>query len=379
MSSSKLAWFRQVPLVALALSFSFLAACDDDGGPGTTGTDVDPTVANAVLDSVLQSFIDDNPSAQAAGGPIGGFITALTSQQPVAPPTVIRMPLNAGVAAGGTRVSEILNVLRLASAPGSPLASASIPSNLVGATCVWNFDTSAGWLDDTSRRGLCGTGNCIRFALYPLGADGLPNSQTEIGYIDITDETILGGGGVFNINVTILSQADGVTALDYGVSGTLSETTVNLTMSGTLSDATSTLPIVFTILGSPADFSTSFGIQAGGFAIGLTFAFNESTGYDYVAIATDLTNDDEIRIVVGVDFADSIKPGSEIAFNGQTVATLSGTADFVTATAVEGSGLTAGQLQAFVALFGTFQEFFGDMAGLFAFAVANTGNTVIIE
>jgi hypothetical protein len=270
-------------------------------------------------------------------------------------------------------------VLRSLTSPAEPFASVAIPSSLVGATCIWNFDTvNPGWADDTNRRGLCGTGNCIRFALYPLGVDGLPTSQTESGYIDITDATTVGGAG-FNIDVSILSEVDAVTLLDYGVSGTLSETSLNLTMSGSVSDGTNQLPLGFTIGGSTSSFSTGYTVTIGGFAVSLTFTSDESTGFGYVLSVVDLAEDDETQIIVGIDLQGAITPDSRITFNGTTIATLSGSGDSVTITAADGSGLTEQQLFAFASLFDSLEGLFSELAGLFAFAMANTGNPVIIQ
>jgi hypothetical protein len=277
----------------------------------------------------------------------------------------------------GGSVLEAANLLRLATSPAASPALASIPANLVGATCVWNF-ASPGWADDTSRRGLCGTGNCIRFVLYPLGVDGLPSSQTEVGYIDVTDETTVGGSG-FNIDVSILSEVDAATLLDYGVTGTLSETMANLTMSGSVSDGVSDLPLTFTIGGNPASFSTGFTVTVGGFNVGIDFTSDEASGFSYTFSVVDVAEGNEIEVNIGVDLEWMVTSGSEITLNGETIATLSGTNASVTVTPVEGSGLTEEQIFAYLPLFDTMQGFFTELAGLFAFAMASTGSTVIIQ
>ncbi len=374
MKKAKQAWFRNVPLLALFLSFTVLA-CEDETGPGEVTPPVDPAAAQAALDSVVSEFFEDNPSVRTTNGPLGGFITAITGIQPVAPPSLTGSPAEAGFGALGGRVLDAATLLRLATSPVASPAFASIPAGLVGATCIWNF-ASPGWADDTSRRGLCGTGNCIRFALYPLGVDGLPSSQTENGHIDITDETTVGGGG-FNINVSILSDIDAATRLDYGVTGMLSETTVNLTLSGSVSDGVSQLPLTFTIGGSPANFSTGFTVTAGDFNVGLDFMSDEASGFSYAFSVAQ--GGDEVEVFVGIDLQGMVTSGSEITLNGETIATLSGTSASVSVNPVGGTGFTQQQILAFVPLFNTMQIFFTDIAGLFAFAMASTGNTVIIS
>ncbi len=359
----------------LVLSFTVLAACEDDTGPDP-GTGVDPEVAQAALDSVVSDFFEDNTSVRTTNGPLGGFITAITGLQPVAPFLLSRTPANPGALGG--QVLDAASLLRLATSPVGPPAFASIPAGLVGATCIWNF-ASPGWADDTSRRGLCGTGNCIRFALYPLGVDGLPSSQTEVGYIDITDETTVGGVGAFNIDVSILSEVDAATLLDYGVTGTLSETMVNLTMSGSVSNGVNQLPLTFTIGGSPINFSTGFTLTIGGFNVGLDFTSDESSGYSYAFSVVDVAGGDEIEVIIGIDLEGMVTSGSEITLNGETIAPLSGNSASVTVTPVQGSGLTEQQIFAFIPLFNAMQGFFTELAGLFAFAMSSTGNTVIIQ
>lgn len=373
--NSKLAWLRHVPFLVLFLSFTVLAACEDETGPEQVTT-VDPEAAQSALDSVVSDFFEDNPSVRTTNGPLGGFITAVTGLQPLAPPLLSSSPASPG--AMGSRLLDAATLLRFATSPAATPAFASIPTNLVGATCIWNF-SSPGWADDTSRRGLCGTGNCIRFALYPLGVDGLPSSQTENGYIDITDETTAGGVGSFNIDVSILSEVDMATLLDYGVTGTLSETMVNLTMSGSVSNGVNQLPLTFTIGGSPVNFSTGFTVTVGGFNVGLDFMSDELSGFSYAFSVVDVQGGDEIEVMVGIDLEGMVTSGSEITLNGETIATLSGTSASVTVTPVQGSGLTEQQIFAFIPLFNAMQGFFTELAGLFAFAMSSTGNTVIIQ
>jgi hypothetical protein len=366
-----LAGVRRIPLSMLFASFFVLAACDDD----TTSpalADADPEVARAVMDSVVQSYFEDNPSVLSANGPLGGFITAITGLQPaVAPALDLSTP---GSVSGSTfrATRDAFRLFPSIALGGGPLAS-SIPTGLVGATCIWNFDpVSPNWADDTSRRGLCGTGNCIRFALYPLGVDGLPSSQTETGYMDITDESSLQ-----NIDVSIFSQVDGATRLDYGVTGTLTETTINLTMSGSVSDGASSLPLDLTISGNQTTYTTTYSLTAGGLDISYAFSFDEAAGFSYVFGIVDGSGD-ELRLILGIESDGSIATDSRVTLNNNTIATISGTSETVTVTPTSESGLTELQAAGFVSLFGAAQEGLFQIGGLFNFAMANTGRFVYL-
>lgn len=366
-----LAASRRIPLLMLIASFFVLAACEDD----TTSpalADADPEVARAVMDSVVQSYFEDNPSVLSANGPLGGFITAITGLQPAVAPAFGLSASGTGSGATFGTTPDAFSLFRSIGLAAGPLAS-SIPTDLVGATCIWNFDpVNPNWADDTSRRGLCGTGNCIRFMLYPLGVDGLPSSQTETGYFDITDES-----GLQNIDVSILSQVDGATRLDYGVTGTLTETTINLTMSGSVSDGASSLPLNLTIAGNQTSYTTTYSLTASGLDISYSFSFDEATGIDYEFSIVDGSGD-ELAVILGIDSNGMIASDSRVTLNGSTIATISGTSETVTVTPTSDSGLTELQAAGFVSLFGSAQEAFFQMGGLFNFAMANTGQFVYL-
>lgn len=364
---------RRTPLLTFCATSLVLAACDK---VATSPVLTDPDGARAVMDSVVQSYFEDNPSVLSANGPLGGFITAIAGLQPAVAPAPVLSPGSVRWAVAGTAGGSF-SPLR-APAPGYGLLTTSIPTNLVGATCIWNFDTvSPNWADDTSRRGLCGTGNCIRFVLYPLGLDGLPSSQTETGYMDITDGSTLAGGAVQNVDAAILSEIDGQTRLDYAVSGTLSDATLDLDMSGSASDGASSLPFDLTISGSQASYATTYSLTAGGLDFSYLLSVDEVTGFDYSLKFVDGAGG-TTEISLGIDSNGMIVSGSRITFNSNTVATISGTSDSFAVTPTSDSGITDAQAASYVSLFGSAQELFFQLGGLFGFAMASTGNSLFL-
>ncbi len=368
-----LAWFKQIPIIALALAIFALAACEDDTTNPMPGQVGDPALAAAVLDSVIQSFFDDNEAVGSVGGVLGGFITQVTGSQPSI------APLSIGPAEGwrGLRFSAALaesrRALTLATGP------AAVPDNLLGVTCIWDLAQNAYVGDPQPPRAAPPLG--ISFRLYTLNpATGLPAGPTlsDIGFVDIVD--LADNPDVVtppdSIDVTMVSDVQGATVLDYAVRGNLSLAGFNLNMAGYVADdAGSQVPFDFTVTGDATSTSTSTDVTVGSIVLGLDFDFSETAGFDYVVTVNDGTN--TYGFTLGIDLLGMVKSGSVVTFNGSTIATITGNEEIITITP-SGTTLTTQQIAALNTLFGSAQGFFLKMALLFAFGVNNTGNSVII-
>ncbi len=320
-----------VSLTALAFSLSVTAACDDTTTTGGAG--LDALAAQAVVDSVVTKYIDDN-GAVGSLNDLGSLITQITSLQDPAPPFA-----------------------------GSP---SRIPSALLGATCAWDTLTQ-GYFDDQTRRGE-GPPDAVRFLFYTTDSGtGLPvRPLEETGWVDVSDSSI---GTTIDVSIAA-GDINGNTLLDYGISGTYGAT-LNLLMSGHLSDGVDQLTFAFDVFADEVSGSSSLAMDFDGFAFDFDLDFSETGGTSYMASLTDPQNH-SIEVMLGFDNMGDVIAGSGVKFNDVTVAEFSGTIDQQNLVPVEGSDLTQQDIAALGLMFGVAQQGFFALDFLFSFGLQNT-------
>ncbi|NIN71783.1 MAG: hypothetical protein GTO46_07585 [Gemmatimonadetes bacterium] len=332
MRTSRLSFL--VPVTSLALSLSVIAGCDDETS-GLNG-DIDPATAAALVDGIIDGLGNDNESLGALIGGLGDLITDLTSIQD--PP-----PLSADA------VPQL------------------IPSALLGSTCAWDF-TGSSWFDDTSRTGAPEDG--IRFVLYRVDAMGMPMSAgEEFGDIDIRDFT---SGD--NIDVDITAREASTTVMDYGVGGTLGQSSYNLTSSGFVSDGTANRDFDVSVTGSAAGSNVSMSLQVGTYDITLG-STSDASGFTNMGSIVETASGSSLAIELIFDFESGVDPSSGVELNGVKVAEFTSDERLV---AVEGSGLTAAELSLLEGLYDGLGEVFDLVGYLFLFGLDNTGRTLPI-
>ncbi len=333
MRTSRLSFL--VPVTALALSFSFIAACDDETS-GLNG-DIDPATAASLVDGIIDGLGEDNESLGALIGGLGELITDLTSIQDPPP---------------------------LAADAGPQL----IPSALLGSTCAWDF-TGISWFDDTSRMGAPEDG--IRFVLYRVDTMGMPISAgEEFGDIDIRDFT---SGD--NINVDITAREAGTTSMDYGLTGTLGQTSYNLMAAGIVSDGTSDLDFAATAMGSATGSSGTVTIQVGTYDISLG-NISDASGFTNSGSIVETSSGSTLEIALAYDFEGGVDASSSgVWLNGVKIAELTNDERLV---AVGGSGLTAAELSLLEDTYFGLGEVFFLVGYLLEFGLDNTGRTLPI-
>jgi hypothetical protein len=323
-----------VPVTALALSFAFIAGCDDETS-GLNG-DIDPATAASLVDGIIEGLGDDNESLGALIAGLGPLITDLTSIQD--PP-----PLSADA------VPQL------------------IPSALLGSTCAWDF-VDPGWFDDTSRTGAPEDG--IRFVLYRVDTMGMPISEgEEFGDIDIRDLT---SGDVIDVDIT--AREAGTTSMDYGVDGTLGQTSYNLTAAGFVSDGTSDLDFEVTAMGSATDLTVSMSLKVGTYdiTIGTTA---DGSGFTNMGSIVETTSGSSLALELIYDSQSGVDPSSGIELNGVKIAEFTSEELLV---AVEGSGLTAAEVSLLQGVYNGMGEVFDLLGYLLLFGLDNTGRTLPI-
>jgi hypothetical protein len=323
-----------VPVTALAVSLSAIAACDDE--TAGVGGELDPATAQSLVDGIVDGLVDDSESLQTLIGGLGDLITDLTSIQD--PP-----PLAADA------------------------APSLIPGALLGSTCAWDF-TGSSWFDDTSRTGAPEDG--IRFVLYRVDTMGMPISEgEEFGDIDIRDLT---QGD--NIEVDISAREAGASVMDYYVTGTLTEVSYDLTAAGFLSDGTNTQNFSFSTMGSASGESAAMDIPVGAFELSAELGYDGST-FTQVASIVETVSGSSLVYTLIYDDTGVVDPSSGVELNGEKIAEFT-SAEFLELVPVEGSGLTTGDITVLENVYDGISTLFFTGTYLLEFGLDNTGRVL---
>ncbi len=330
-----------MPVVVVALSFTVVAACDDDGGTNA-GATLDAAEAQAIVDGIFDA-IEGNDAAESLDG-LSDFITGITSLQG-APP------------------------LRAVSPPSR------IPTALLGATCTW--DTLAeGYEDNQSRRGE-GPADAIRFALYTISPQTFLPARPldEIGTIDIWDFTV---GEM--IDVQHEAAVGGVTMLDYDVSGMLGDVDFDLMTAGLVSDGTVTAYFTHQAEGvSGVTTLLYLDVTSGTFQLGWNYAPGGTGGWTSEAYVRDTGSGASIEYLIEFDETFVASAASGVRFSGVKVADIVGTGGgFFDIVALEGSGLVDADVVDLINLHQTLETGASVGLGLLFFGLENAGRSLPI-
>ena len=370
MKRSRLLWLMRT--TALAVTVTLVGACgddSDDGGPDGGGLDAASESA-ILVDSIVGQFVDDN-EALSTLDVLGPIIAGVTSSSPTELSRVAELYRQPS----GVRVtSRIEPVGRLAPQVISLLAR--IPDNLLGVTCILDVNALPELVYiDGGRTGAPGNG--IRFVLYQLNSSGtgLQMPLVENGRIDITDNSTTG-----SIDVSLEAVVDGETLLSVSAIGTFTTADFNLTIAGFLGGGGETLDFSFSINGDPNTGANagSFSLDLGPLSVGFTFDVDETgAGTNFVFI-TDNTTQDQLELIFDFDSAGNLLSGSVVLFNGEVVATITGTLASGTLTATDGSPLTTSDLIALANVFNGLSEIFVVMFELFVLGLLLIGVGVTV-
>ena len=215
--------FRPVRhLTALALALG-IAACGDSSGPDTpfdaAGTSADLASVDAAFAS--PAFLSFSAISADIDGTIAASVVSLNAARR-GMPEVARQ--------NAVRFATMLPGAPTGTAAGLSLSS-SIPPAVAGKTFVWDEA-----LDEYVASALTGApANGVRFMLYAVNpVTGRPvEPLVGLGHADVIDQS---GGSTRAARVIVVS--DGVTYVDYGISGSGSETGGTVTVEGFVTDGT---------------------------------------------------------------------------------------------------------------------------------------------
>ena len=338
---------------ALALTISFVAACSDDS-TGPNGP-IDPEQAAEALDGVVAQFFEGNQALQSFEVSSELIASALAGTDVV----LLDLFPRAGTVEGLTRsVQMSIADARSMQKSGVP---ARIPVGMLGNTFVYNPATRQYEVDQARTDAADDVVRFILYAVDPVLHQIVLDAQdqpTEIGYIDIRDTSDFP-----TVNVGLVAVVNNVTLIDVGVTGTFSQSTLNLAFSGTLSDGNQDLTFGFDVTGSETSFAADFTITAAGYTVNFVFSGSDTAG----SVTATITGEGTIVFTMSVDALDNID--GSVTINGTQVAIMSGTTDAPVVTNAEGGELSEEEMQALANLFQGMGEIFEIFFGLAEFAL----------
>lgn len=343
---------RRAILAIVATVFVLVGCGDDAVDPDESGL-VDRTATSAV-DSVLANFFEGNEGVDALDA-LGGIIASVTGVSGSAPVAVD----DAGRAViTGSLADRLI----------SSGASANIPTALLGVTCIWDLEQQR-YVADPDDPGNAPP-NGIRFRLYRTDAvTRLPVAPLDdIGFVDIIDTS---SGD--NVDVSVLVDVGGVSVLDYGVAGTFTLTSFNVTTAGTSSDGESDLDFSLTVSGDANSFTASFGIAAGSASLQVSIML-DATGAGQ-AIATLVSGNDAITFATSFDENGIIEEGSVVTLNEDVIANVTGNVLSPVVTPTADSPITSRDSEELAALFVDGVSLFDALSELASLGLAFGGRT----
>jgi hypothetical protein len=369
--SSKLVELTGV--LTLALMVSFLAACEDDISGSQQQMAAIAGETSEVVDSVIEEFFDNNEVLNSLDG-LGVSIAGITGSPSIVP---FGEPPYGDVWGSRQGMMEVNGALveRFGSRHSGGLFVANIPSQLLGATCIWDLNQQ-GYVDDPTQTDAPPEG--IRFRLYTIDATTfLPAVPLDdIGYVDIIDvsDTLV-------INDTVVAVAGGDTLLHYGVSGSRSDVnqTFDLDMLGFVSNGTDQLNFSWNATSTTTSFTQSYSVDFGAISVSVDTEYTPTMSTTTWVI-TDDSNDDEIRVVFGInEQTGDLITGSGVWFNDTQVAEFQGSNFEYSLALSDGSPLSGDDIALLgAATFALEFELFWALEELFLFALSLTGTGVAI-
>ena len=343
-------------LVAVACSSS-TAPQPQLANPAQLSTNLQ-TVSGVVSSPTFNSF---GALRTASGSPVAAPTVpgALLGAAPITPPATSTQAY-AGAPAR-------LQALRLAAASlGSGIAASVIPPTQLGKTYVWDVTTHA----YVAQSG--GPTNGVRVILYAVNSsDQVIEPTTAVGYVDLLDESTSSTNTLHVLVYGGTPTSQGTKYADYRVSGTVTgspATAFNASATGSVTDGTHTLTFnasfaatqlntttpnvqidVTWSLDNPAVSVTLSETVAASDANHLTLTIHFTETYAGETVGVDGT----LAVVVSPQ---SVTANLTVKVNGQTFATITGTADAthpngIQVTHADGSALSNAEQAALASLF----------------------------
>lgn len=344
-------------LSALGLALAVgLTACDDSStGPGDDGP-FNPTTSAADLQVAQDAF--DTPVFASLGSMSGNF--SRIQGAPALASVLVDAGWNLITAGESWQLKEagerVAGALYSASAPEVVL----IPDGHRGRT--YDYHPEEGYYYDESRTGAPANG--MRFILYEVNpVTGEPGS-TEIGYVDLLDESTDLAGVARIVVVSGDTQF-----MNYTVSATLLVGSISFTVDGFVSDGTDivnvdlTMSFASTFATETVNLTYGIDIPSRSFSLSATMVMEFSRETEQGTATVDAQfkqSAHSVQIQGSFTLGGSESGSLTVSVNGDLFATI--TISGETFTVVDGSGaaLSAAQAQALKTIMDSFEELFGD-------------------
>ncbi len=344
-------------LSALGLALAVgVTACDDSStGPGADGP-FNPTSSAADLQVVEDAF--DTPVFASLGSMSGNFsriqgAPALASVLSDAGWDLVTAGESWQLKAAGERVTAALY-----SAAAAEVVL--IPDGFRGRT--YDYHPEEGYYYDEARTGAPANG--MRFILYEVNPVTHEPGATEIGYVDLLDEStdlagvariVVVSGDTQFINYTV-SAAALVGSITFAVDGFVSDGTdivnVNLTTSFASTFATQTVNFTYRIDIPSRDFTMS---------ATMVMEFSGETEQGTVTVDVQFQQSSHSVQIQGSFTLGENESGSlNVLVNGDLFATIAISGETLTIADGSGAALSAEQAQALENIMDSFEGLFGD-------------------
>ena len=326
---------RLKKLSALSLVVVFgLAACSDSTNPGEA---FDPTESAADLAAVSSAFGTDVYQSLAAMGDGFGSVAAA--------PALAAQVVNAGWLTASSPQQWEMYGGEIAEAFSSASAAALlIPDSFRGRTYEYQAE---GWFYNASRTGAPANG--IRFILYEVNPiTGAPGA-TEIGYVDVLDEST---ETVAVVRLSVWS-AD-VEYVNYTVSATGLIGSIAFDIEGFVTDGTTQVDfslnhsIDATFATAQASIDYQIDVPSRDFSISasMVIAFDAETEAGSITLEASFTQGAN-NVVIQGSFDSQTNGGSlEVLVNGNLFATITMSGETMTIVGPDGAELSQEHMQA---------------------------------
>ena len=331
--------------VALAACADGTGLNDDPFDPNASAADlqvVQGAFAAAVFESLAVSSADFNQVPDSGAAPVA----------------LLQASVAAATAGGHWEAAAAAQAFAV-----GPAAGPLLPVEFLGRTYVRDAN---GYVWDQTRTDAPANG--VRFVLYEIDPVTLRPGTTEIGYVDLLDEST-----TLAYVARVIVVTGGVVRINYTVSAVVGSTSVTLTVSGFIGDGTDVVNInlSMTFADTPpvsvATVTHLISVPSRGFEVDATatFEFNSATLTGSVSVNGSFMQGAHTVTVVGsVTFSEGDVPSEggsfEISVDGQLFATITFTGATITVQNATGGELTAAEAQAVRSIFNGLKDLFND-------------------
>ncbi len=342
---------NRLSAVVMALTLS-LGACTD--GIGLNDDPFDPNLSAADLEAVQGAF----SAAVFESLAIGSQDFILVADSTPLPVALLQASVAAASAGSHWEAAGVAQAFAAGPASG-PL----LPDQFLGRTYVRDVD---GYRWDETRSDAPANG--VRFVLYEVDpVTGTPGT-TEIGYVDLIDESTS-----LAYIARVVVATGGVVRINYTVSAVVGEQSVTLTVSGFIGDGTTQVDVELsmTFVSDPpvsvvtVDYLIS--VPARNFEVDATvvFQFNDETLEGSLDVDATFAQGDHTVMVDGlITFTEGTVPSEggtfEIFVDGLPFATVVVGDGTVTVQNPTGGELTAAEAQAVRRIFDGLRDLFDE-------------------